>query len=138
MIMIFIVASTAPVGLAIGGGAGVALTAGMAVGALIGLIAIWAPFHPPRGFMNTLFFAVGWWPIFFVRQVGEGLGWTGVTLLLVSGFVYTVGALVVGFQRPNPNPQVFGYHEIWHIFVIVAHSLHFALVALIVTGNAPL
>lgn len=137
MIMVFIVASTIPVGLAIGDGRGLALIIGMAVGASLGLFAIWAPFHPPRGFMNTLFFAVAWWPVFFIGAIGSALGPGGVTLLIVGGAIYSVGALIVGFQRPNPNPQVFGYHEIWHIFVIVANAVHFALVTFIVTGNTP-
>ena len=138
MIMVFILASTLPVGLAIGGGSGLALSVGMAIGVCLGLVALWAPFSPPRGFTNCVFFAVSWWPIFFVGQIGEALGSTGVAILLAGGLIYTVGALVVGFQRPNPNPEVFGYHEIWHIFVIVAHAVHFVLVALIVTGNVPL
>ncbi len=138
MIMVFIAASTVPVGFAVGGGSGWALVVGMVVGTGVGLVMIWAPFHPPRGFMNTLFFAVGWWPVFFIRSIGDGLGAGGVALLLGGGAVFTVGAFIVGFQRPNPNPLVFGYHEIWHIFVIVGNAIHFAMVAAIVAGAAPL
>ena len=135
MIMAFIAASTLPVGYEIGGGAGFWLSLGMAIGATIGIVLIWAPFHPPRGFTNTLFLAVSWWPILFIGAIANGLGSTGLTLLLASAAVYTCGALIVGSQRPNPNPEVFGYHEIWHIFVIVANALHTVLVALIVSGN---
>jgi len=138
MIMIFILASTIPVGYAIGGSSGLLLVVGMAVGAVLGVLAIWAPFHPPRGFMNTLFFAVAWWPIFFIGSIRSGLGANGIALLLAGAAVYTVGAFIVGSQRPNPNPHVFGYHEIWHIFVIVGNALHFSLIAFIVTGNTPL
>ena len=136
MIMIFIAASTLPVGYQIGGRAGLWLSVGMAFGALIGIALIWAPFHPPRGFTNALFLAVAWWPILFIGPISSGLSAVSLWLLFGGAGVYTTGSLVVGSQRPNPNPEVFGYHEIWHIFVIVGNALHFALVALIVTGNA--
>ena len=38
--------------------------------------------------------------------------------MIAGGLIYTLGALIVGFQRPDPNPEVFGYHEIWHVLVI--------------------
>lgn len=137
MIMVFMVASTAPVAYAVGGNTGWLLFGGMVVGVGMGLTAIWLPFHPPRGFMNTLFFAVGWWPVLFVVPIGNGLGSTGIALLLAGGAVFTIGALIVGSQRPNPNPHVFGYHEIWHIFVVAGNAVHYALVYVIVTGQTP-
>ncbi len=135
MIMAFIAASTLTVGYAIGGRAGLWLALGMAIGTGMGIVLIWAPFHPPRGFTNTLFLAVSWWPILFIGAIADGLGATGLTFLLAGAAVYTIGALVVGSQRPNPKPLVFGYHEIWHVFVIVAYALHTVMVALIVSGN---
>jgi len=137
MIMVFMVASAAPVAYAVGGGKGWLLFSGMVVGVAVGLTAIWLPFHPPRGFMNTLFFLVGWWPVLFIVAIVNGLGATGLSLLLAGGAVFTAGALIVGSQYPNPNPHVFGYHEIWHIFVVVANAIHYALVYAIVTGRAP-
>ncbi|MDW3175762.1 MAG: hemolysin III family protein [Acidimicrobiia bacterium] len=137
MIMIFMVASTAPVAYAVSGGTGWLLFGGMVVGVSAGLTAIWLPFHPPRGFMNTLFFMVGWWPVLFVVPIANGLGGTGIGLLLGGGAVFTIGALIVGSQRPNPNPHVFGYHEIWHIFVVLGNAIHYALVYAVVTGKTP-
>lgn len=137
MIMVFMVGSTGPVAYAVGGGTGWLLFAGMLFGVLVGLITIWLPFHPPRGFMNTLFFLTGWWPVFFVVPIVNALGSGGFALLLGGGAVYTVGALIVGAQRPNPNPRVFGYHEIWHIFVIAGNAAHVALAYVVVTGQTP-
>lgn len=139
MIMVFIAASTAPIGLvAVGGRSGWLLFLGMLVMVGIGLTAIWLPFHPPRGFMNTLFFLVAWWPILFALPLARGLGAGGITTLLIAGAVYTVGALIVGFQRPDPDPLVFGYHEIWHVFVILGNIIMYVLVWLIVTGKTPI
>ena len=139
MIMVFLVASTAPVGLAaISGRTGAVMVGVMAAGVFIGLMAVWLPFHPRPGFMNTLFLLLGWWPVLFIIPMGRALGVGGMALLLGGGLVYTVGALIVGGQRPNPNPHVFGYHEIWHLMVIAGNAIHYVLVSLIVTGRTPL
>jgi len=135
MIMAFIAASTVPVAYAIGGGTGWLLALGMLAGTSVGVALIWAPFHPPRGFTNALFLLVAWWPVFFISRIADGLGSTGLALLLAGAAVYTLGAFVVGSQLPNPDPEVFGYHEIWHVFVICANVLHAVMVALIVSGN---
>lgn len=138
MIMAFIAASSAPFGYAIGGAAGAVLFGGMVVGTTLGIITIWLPFHPRRGFMNTLFLLVSWWPVFFSFSLKRSLGGGGLALLLAGGVVFTIGALIVGSQRPNPNPQVFGYHEIWHVFVIVGNAVFFVLAYMILTGRVPL
>ena len=41
-------------------------------------------------------------------------------LVAAGGLLYTAGAVVYAIQRPNPNPRVFGYHEIFHLLVIAA------------------
>ena len=49
----------------------------------------------------------------------------------VSGLLiaaYTLGAVVVGARRPDPWPDTFGYHEIWHVHVVVAVACHTLLV----------
>ena len=138
MIMAFIASTTAPIAYAVGGTNGSLLFGGMVLGTTLGIITIWLPFHPPKGFMNTLFFLVSWWPVFFALPLGRELGSGGLALLLFGGAVFTIGALIVGSQRPNPNPHVFGYHEIWHVFVIVGNAVHFVLISLLVTGHAPI
>ncbi len=138
MIMVFIAASTTPIALvAVGGTSGWLLLAGMLVAMAGGLVAVWLPFHPPRGFMNTVFLIMGWWPILFSVALYRGMGAGGLALLLGGGAVFTVGAFIVGSQRPNPAPTVFGYHEIWHVFVIVGNLVHYVMVWMIVTGRMP-
>ncbi|MFT7474607.1 MAG: hemolysin III [Verrucomicrobiales bacterium] len=138
MILVFFIASTGPVSFAMGGGSGLLLYIGMAVGTGVGLVAIWLPFHPPRGFINTLFFTIGWWPVLFAFPLTRGLGAGGLAILLGGGAIFTIGALIVGSRRPDPNPHVFGYHEIWHIFVIAGNSVHYVLAYFVVTGQTPL
>ena len=64
-------------------------------------------------------------PQLFVR-----LGVAGGLLIVARGLAYSAGAAVYALRRPDPNPQVFGYHEIFHVLVIAAAAAHFAAIAL--------
>ncbi len=50
-------------------------------------------------------------------------------LFAVGGLLYTVGAVVYAFRRPNPWPRIFGFHEIFHALVIAAAVVHFVAMA---------
>jgi hemolysin III len=122
-------ATATPVALlALDGGARVALMVGMWLGVAIGVVLEWLPFHPPRGVMNTMFLTLGWYPVLFLPALWRGMDGVTFALMVAGGLVYTVGAIVVGAQRPDPSPGVFGYHEVWHLLVIVAVALHCAMV----------
>ena len=73
-----------------------------------------------------------------------GAGWLGVVagvpfagwflivpllLIVAGGALYTIGGVIYALQRPNPFPRVFGYHEVFHVFVIAGSVLHYTLVA---------
>jgi hemolysin III len=122
-------ATATPVALlALHGAARAALFAGMGIGVVLGVAAEWAPFHPPRGLMNTLFLVLGWYPVLFVPALWRGMDGVTFSLMVAGGLLYTVGAVIVGAQRPDPHPEIFGYHEVWHLFVVVAIASHYAMV----------
>ena len=50
-------------------------------------------------------------------------------MILAGGLAYTIGFPVLLVKRPNPWPAVFGYHEVWHSFTVLAAALHFAAVS---------
>jgi hemolysin III len=52
-----------------------------------------------------------------------------MSLIAGGGVLYTAGALVYALKRPNPAPEVFGYHEIFHALVIGAAALQYVAVA---------
>jgi hemolysin III len=62
-------------------------------------------------------------------QLWQDMGVTGTLLVAGGGLLYMAGAIVYATQRPNPNPRVFGYHEIFHALVIAAAAAHFAAIA---------
>ena len=53
--------------------------------------------------------------------MGEATFW----MLVASGVVYTLGGLVYAVRRPDPIPEVFGYHEVFHAFVILGGIVHY-------------
>lgn len=83
----------------------------------------------PKWLRAVLYLAVGWTGALAVPHVYATMGSLGVGLLALGGLLYSVGALAYALQWPNPAPRVFGYHEIFHAFVILAAAAHFALVA---------
>ncbi len=71
---------------------------------------------------------MGWATIPFLPAVVANRGWATAALLLAGGVLYTVGAVIVAIQRPDPAPRVFGYHEVWHLLVVGAVALHYVMV----------
>ena len=56
----------------------------------------------------------------------------GIVWLLSGGVVYSIGALIYGFRRPDPLPGTFGFHELWHLFVLAGSACHYLAVILYV------
>jgi len=77
---------------------------------------VWAEVAP--------YIVVGWSAVLAFPQLAAGLGWGGLTLLVVGGLLYTVGAIIYGMERPDPFPTVYGYHEIFHTLVVLAAAAH--------------
>ncbi|MFP4148999.1 MAG: PAQR family membrane homeostasis protein TrhA [Nitriliruptoraceae bacterium] len=107
----------------------VVLVVGMGLGSLLGIVVEWLPFAPPRGFNHAVYLALGWLPVILLPWLWMAAGTVTIVLLLAGGILYTVGAVVVGIRRPDPWPTVFGYHEIFHLFVIAAVVVHAIMLA---------
>jgi hemolysin III len=96
----------------------------------IGAILVLASTNRPKWASSALYVtmtALG--VVLFLPQLAHALGFTATAMLAASGMVYLLGALVYGSQRPDPWPNTFGYHEVFHGLVLVAATLHFVTVA---------
>jgi hemolysin III len=109
---------------------------GTAAGALTRLI--WRPaWRPAPGWLITsLFAALGWTAVFVLPQLLRGAGPLVLALVLAGGVVYSLGGVVHMLKRPNPSPQWFGFHEIFHAMTIVAYLTQYAAVSLVVYRTA--
>lgn len=98
------------------------------VGAGIGITAEWIPVHPPAGVVNAVYLTFGWSMVAFTPWMVAGLSEGQTVLLFGGGAAYTLGAVIVGARWPDPWTESFGYHEIWHVLVVIACALHAGMV----------
>jgi len=66
----------------------------------------------------ALYVAMGWVGLFIIPSFYETLGWQPVALFVCGGVIYSVGALIYATKRPDPWPDTFGFHEMFHLFVV--------------------
>ena len=99
------------------------------VGALAGAIVEMVWIEHPKWVAALVYISVGWVALIAFPELWTEMGAAGTLLVAAGGLLYTVGAVVYATQRPNPNPRVFGYHEVFHLFVILAAAAHFAAIA---------
>ncbi len=106
-------------------------------GAILGVLfrVFWT--DAPRWLYTPIYIALGWAAVFFIpgffrgaTDLGFGIGIAVFVLILVGGFLYTLGGVVYGFKRPNPSPRWFGFHEVFHSFTILAFVSHYVGVSL--------
>lgn len=81
----------------------------------------------PKYVTNTLYIALGWLTV-ALMGAGVSLPITAFALMAAGGLVYSGGFVVFVIEKPNIKPGVFGFHELWHLLVILAALLHYLLV----------
>ena len=99
------------------------------VGAVIGAIVEMVWIEHPKWVAALVYMSLGWVAVVAFPGMWQEMGVGGTLLVAAGGLLYTVGAVVYATQRPNPNPRVFGYHEVFHALVILAAAAHFSAIA---------
>lgn len=98
------------------------------VGSAIGIALQWIP-RVHRAWKGASYIIVSWTAVFVFPQLADRLGAWGFGLMLAGGACYTLGALALAVRWPNPWPSVFGFHEVFHAFTVVASALQFLAIA---------
>jgi hemolysin III len=80
--------------------------------------------HAPRWLYVPVYIALGWVAVVYIPQFLHHGGVAVVTLVIVGGVLYTLGALVYGLKRPDPSPRWFGFHEVFHALTVAAFVVH--------------
>jgi hemolysin III len=88
----------------------------------------------PRWLYLPVYIALGWAAIFWLGDFADSAGPAVLTLIIAGGGLYSLGALIYGLKRPNPIPRWFGFHEVFHSFVIAAFAVHYVGVSIIIYG----
>jgi hemolysin III len=103
----------------------VVVWAGAIAGAIVEMVWI----GHPKWVSALVYLSIGWVAVVAFPDLWDALGPVGALLLASGGLLYTAGAVVYATQRPDPNPAIFGYHEVFHAFVIAAAAIQFAVIA---------
>ncbi len=86
----------------------------------------------PRWVTAGVYVVMGWLSVFAAPQMAAALPGQAIAWLAAGGVIYTLGALVYISKRLDFFPGRFGFHEVWHIFVLLGAGAHFAAVSSIV------
>lgn len=100
-------------------------------GALLGIIfrVVWV--GAPRWMYVPLYLLLGWAAVMYLPQL-LAASVVMVVMILIGGVLYSVGAVVYGLKKPNPSPDHFGFHEIFHSLTVLAFICHWVAILLIV------
>lgn len=95
--------------------------------ALCGIIIKLLWFDAPRWLYTLFYLVMGWlvviafWPMIKTIPLG------GILWLIAGGLLYTIGAIIYGTKWPPLKSKLFGFHEIFHLFVLYGSFCHFWL-----------
>jgi hemolysin III len=132
MIYVLIAGSYTPVAvLVLHGPWEIALLSAVWAGAVLGIA---LKVTRPDGVRVTtafLYMALGWLALVALPELFAGMTPAEFTLMVAGGLLYTAGAIVFASRRPDPRPLTFGYHEVWHAFMVGAAACHFAMIVLV-------
>lgn len=84
--------------------------------------------HAPKWLNALLSILAGLMVVPYLSEMATSLGSVNLGLIISGGVVYVLGALAYAFKKPDLFPHIFGYHEVFHILVIVGAALHFTVI----------
>ncbi|HET9648460.1 MAG TPA: hemolysin III family protein [Microlunatus sp.] len=85
----------------------------------------------PRWLYTALYLLMGWAAVGWLGQFYAAGGAAVLVLVVAGGLLYTLGAVVYARKRPNPSPEWFGFHEIFHAFTIAAFIAHYIAISIV-------
>jgi len=96
--------------------------------AVVGIVIKLAFMRAPRWLTVLIYIAMGWVGVLGIGPLFEALPPIALGWLLAGGLLYSIGAVIYVIRRPDFLPGVFGFHEVWHLFVSAAAAAHFIFV----------
>lgn len=95
--------------------------------AFIGIFIKIFAMNVPRWISTVIYLSMGWMCVVAVYPLVKTLEPICLFWLSIGGIFYSVGAVIYALKKPDPFPGIFGFHEIWHIFVLLGSASHFWL-----------
>jgi len=128
MIYVLIAGTYTPICLiALKGTTGTLLFLGIWLLAFIGILLKIVWFDAPRLLYTSFYVLMGWISVIAIVPIVKAISIGGFMWLLSGGLFYTTGAIIYATKRPKINLPLFGFHEIFHIFILLGSLCHFVL-----------
>jgi hemolysin III len=103
--------------------------------ALVGIIVKIFYINAPRWLTAGVYVLMGWLSVFAAGQMVMSLSSATIAWLIAGGIIYTLGAVVYATKIFDILPGKFGYHEVWHLFVLAGAAAHFVAILGVVSLN---
>jgi len=97
--------------------------------AVIGIVVKIFVIKAPRWVTAGVYLVMGWLSFTAIGEMLRALPAGALTWLIIGGVTYTVGAMVYITKKLDFFPGKFGFHEVWHVFVILAALAHYIAIA---------
>jgi hemolysin III len=97
--------------------------------ALAGVTLVTQSVRLPDGAVAAIYIGMGWLGLTTAPGLVEAVGAGGLLLVLGGGALYSMGAAAYAWKRPRLWSRVFGYHEVFHLFTLLASAMFFAFIA---------
>lgn len=98
--------------------------------AIIGIIIKLFVIKAPRWVTAGIYLVMGWISVMAASEMVRAMPTGALVWLLAGGLFYTIGAVIYITKKMDFIPDVFGFHEVWHIFVLLGAASHFLVIAL--------
>ncbi|MFZ7133538.1 MAG: PAQR family membrane homeostasis protein TrhA [Eubacteriales bacterium] len=96
--------------------------------ALLGIILKMFWFSAPRWLYTSFYLILGWIAVFFIYPMAKTLPLNAILLLVLGGLMYTIGAIIYGTKSNKIRLWKFGFHEIFHVFILLGSVFHFFMI----------
>ncbi len=82
----------------------------------------------PRIISPVLYLLMGWMAVIPIHILWQEMPRLSFMLLAAGGVAYSIGAVIYAIKKPNPFPRTFGFHDIFHVFILIGGALHFFMI----------
>ena len=87
-----------------------------------------------RWLTTAIYICMGWLILFVFKPLMASLPFEGICWLVAGGVIYSVGGVMYTIKKPNIHPK-FGYHELWHVLVLLGAGCHYIAILFYVAFN---
>lgn len=96
--------------------------------ALAGVIVKLFVINTPRWVTAGIYLVMGWMSVLVIKPMLQSMPVAALWWMLAGGLVYSIGAVIYITKKLDFIPGIFGFHEVWHVFVSLGALCHFIMI----------